>query len=59
MSSSTTNPAPAATGNRPRRGPGVPTGFVAAAVAVVLGVAGLIVGARDDAGQSTPGAIAI
>ena len=58
MSSSTTNPAPAPTGNRPRRGSGVPTGFVAAAVAVVLGVAGLIVGARDDAGQSTPGAAA-
>ena len=58
MSSSTTNPAPAPTGHRPRRGPGVPTGFVAAAVAVVLGVAGLIVGARDDAGQSTPGAAA-
>ena len=57
MSSSTTNPAPAPTGNRPRRGPGVPTGFVAAAVAVLLGVAGLIVGARD-AGQSTPGAAA-
>ena len=58
MSSSTTNPAPAPTGNRPRRGHGVPAGFVAAAVAVVLGVAGLIVGARDDAGQSTPGAAA-
>jgi len=58
VSSSTTNPAPAPTGNRPRRGPGVPAGFVAAAVAVVLGVAGLIVGARDDAGQSTPGAAA-
>jgi periplasmic copper chaperone A len=58
VSSSTTDPAPAPTGNRPRRGPGVPAGFVAAAVAVVLGVAGLIVGARDDAGQSTPGAAA-
>ncbi len=58
MSSSTTNPAPAPTGNRPRRAPRVPTGFVAAAVAVVLGVAGLIVGARDDAGQSAPGAAA-
>lgn len=58
MSSSTTNPAPAPTGNRPRREPGVPTGFVAAAVAVVLGVAGLIVGARGDAGRSTPGAAA-
>jgi len=58
VSSSTTNPSPAPTGNRPRRGPGVPAGFVAAAVAVVLGVAGLIVGARDDAGQSTPGAAA-
>jgi copper(I)-binding protein len=56
VSSSTTSPAPAPTGNRPRRGPGIPTGFVAAAVAVILGVAGLIVGARDDAGQSSPGA---
>jgi copper(I)-binding protein len=58
VSSSTTSPAPAPAGNRPRRGPGVPAGFVAAAVAVVLGVAGLIVGARDEAGQSTPGAAA-
>jgi len=58
VSSSTTNSAPAPTGHRPRRGPGVPTGFVAAAVAVVLGVAGLIVGARNDAGQSAPGAVA-
>jgi hypothetical protein len=58
VSSSTTDPAPAPTGNRPRRRPGVPAGFVAAAVAVVLGVAGLIVGARDDASQSVPGAAA-
>ena len=58
MSSSTTSPAPAPAGNRPRRGPGVPTGFIAAAVAVILGVAGLIVGARDNAGQSAAGAAA-
>ena len=58
MSSSTTSPAPAQAGNRPRRRPGVPAGFVAAAVAVVLGVAGLIVGARSDAGQNAPGAAA-
>lgn len=58
MSSSTTSPAPAPAGRRPRRGPGVPTGFVAAAVAVILGVAGLVVGARDSASQSAPGAAA-
>ena len=58
MSSSTTSPAPAPAGNRPRRGPGVPTGFIAAAVAVILGVAGLIVGARDNAGQSAAGTAA-
>ena len=58
MSSSTTSPAPAPAGRRPRRGPGVPTGFVAAAVAVILGVAGLVVGARDNASQSGPGAAA-
>lgn len=58
MSSSTTSPAPAPAGRRPRRGTGVPTGFVAAAVAVILGVAGLVVGARDTASQSGPGAAA-
>jgi len=58
VSSSTTSPAPAPAGNRPRRGPGIPTGFVAAAVALILGVTGLVVGARDNAGQHAPGAAA-
>jgi periplasmic copper chaperone A len=54
VSSSETTPAPA--GSRPRRGAGLPMGFVAAAVAVALGVGGLVVGAR--AGQVAPGAAA-
>ena len=58
MSSSTTSPAPAPAGNRPRRGPGIPAGFVAAAVAVILGITGLVVGARDNAGRNAPGAAA-
>jgi periplasmic copper chaperone A len=58
VSSSTTSPAPAPAGSRPRRGPRVPAGFVAAAVAVILGVAGLVIGARDNAGQGAPGAAA-
>jgi periplasmic copper chaperone A len=45
--SSTTSPAPA----RPRRSSRLPAGFLAAAVAVVLGVGGLVVGARNSAGQ--------
>ena len=36
----------------------MPSGFVAAAVAVILGVTGLIVGARNDAGQNAAGAAA-
>jgi copper(I)-binding protein len=62
VSDSTTNrtsdAAPAPAESRPRPGRGLPAGFVAAAVAVVLGVVGLIVGARDSAGQNTPGAAA-
>jgi copper(I)-binding protein len=57
-SSSTTSPTPAPAGQRPRRGSGLPLGFLAAAVAVVLGVGGLVVGARNEAGQSAPGAAA-
>jgi len=53
VSSSSTSPAPAPVGGRPRRGSGVPSGFVAAAVALVLGVTGLVVGARDSAGQNS------
>ena len=62
MSDSTTNrtsdavPVPAE--SRPRRGRGVPTGFVAAVVAVLLGVVGLVVGSRDSADQNGPGATA-
>ena len=54
----TTYAAPAPTDRRPRRGRGLPAGFVAATVAVILGIAGLVVGARDNAGQSAPGAAA-
>ena len=49
--STTTSPAPA----RPRRGLRLPAGFLAAAVAVVLGIGGLVVGARDSAGQGAGG----
>jgi copper(I)-binding protein len=55
VSSSTTSPASAPAGNGPRRSSGLPLGFLAAAVAVVLGVGGLVVGARDEAGQNAPG----
>jgi copper(I)-binding protein len=34
----------------------LPAGFVAAAVALILGITGLIVGARSDAGQNASGA---
>ena len=61
MSDSTTNrtsdAAPVPAEPRPRRGRGVPTGFVAAAVAVLLGVIGLVVGSRS-ADQNAPGATA-
>ena len=36
----------------------MPSGFVAAAVALVLGVTGLVAGARDNAGQNSPAAAA-
>jgi copper(I)-binding protein len=58
VTDSTSSSAPAPADDRPRRGFGLPAGFVAAAVAVVLGVGGLVVGARDGAGQGTPGAAA-
>jgi len=50
--STTASQAPVPAGTRPRRGFGLPMGFVAAAVAVLLGVGGLVVGARDGAGQN-------
>jgi periplasmic copper chaperone A len=53
--SPTSDPAPAPAGTRPRRGSGVPAGFLAALVAVVLGVGGLVVGARDQADSATAG----
>jgi copper(I)-binding protein len=56
VSQGTTSPAPAPAGSRPRRGSGVPTGFVAAGLAVILGVLGLVVGSRDNAGQSAAAA---
>jgi periplasmic copper chaperone A len=62
VSDSTTNrtsdAAPAPAESRPLRGRGLPAGFVAAAVAVVLGVVGLVVGARDSVGKNAPGAAA-
>jgi copper(I)-binding protein len=45
-------PTPAPPEQRPRRRSGLPMGFVAAAVAVVLGVGGLVAGARDQAGET-------
>ena len=50
MPSSTTSPAPPPARAR-RRGSGLSVGFVAAGVAVILGVGGLVVGARDSADQ--------
>jgi periplasmic copper chaperone A len=46
------DPAPAPAGTRPGRGSRVPAGFLAALVAVLLGVGGLVVGARDQAGTA-------
>jgi periplasmic copper chaperone A len=50
--------APVPAESRPRRGPRVPAGFLAALVAVVLGVGGLVVGSRDQADSATAGAAA-
>jgi periplasmic copper chaperone A len=61
---STTTPTPAPADDRPRRiggarrRAGVPRGFVAAGVAAVLGIAGLVVGARTDATPSAEGGTA-
>lgn len=52
MSHPSDDPAPAPAGTRPRRGSRVPAGFLAGLVAVVLGVGGLVVGARDRAGTA-------
>ena len=49
--SSTT--APASADERPRRGSRVPRGFLAAAVAALLGVGGLLAGARGQATDTT------
>lgn len=50
------HPAPADT--RPRRESRVPAGFLAALLAVVLGVGGLVVGARDQGAAATAGSAA-
>lgn len=50
---STSDPDPAPAGSRPRRESRVPAGFLAALLAVVLGVGGLVVGAWDQAGSGT------
>jgi copper(I)-binding protein len=44
--------APAPADTRPRRGSRVPAGFLAGLVAVVLGVGGLVAGARDQSGTA-------
>jgi copper(I)-binding protein len=59
----TSVPTPAPADERPRRGPRVPAGFVAAAVAVLLGVGGLVAGSRQPdpatgAGAAPPPAAA-
>ena len=46
---STVTPAPARDDPRPARGRRLPAGFLAAALAVVLGVGGLVLGAREPA----------
>lgn len=46
------DPAPAPADTRPRRGSRVPAGFLAGLVAVVLGIGGLVVGSRDQAGSA-------
>jgi copper(I)-binding protein len=51
----TSDPVPAPADTRPRRGLRVPAGFLAALVAVVLGVGGLVVGARDQADSTAAG----
>lgn len=51
---STSTPSPARDARRPRPGRRLPAGFVAAAVAVALGVGGLVVGARQQAGGPAP-----
>jgi copper(I)-binding protein len=52
---STPDPDPAPADPRPRRESRVPAGFLAALLAVVLGVGGLVVGARDQAGSAAAG----
>lgn len=49
---STSDPDPVPADSRPRRGFEVPAGFLAALLAVVLGVGGLVVGSRDQAGSA-------
>jgi copper(I)-binding protein len=58
VTDSTASSTPAPADDRPRRSFRLPAGYVAAAMAVVLGVGGLVVGARNGAGQTAPGAAA-
>ncbi len=52
MSHPSDDPAPAPADTRPRRRSRVPAGFLAGLVAVVLGLGGLVVGARGQAGTA-------
>ena len=54
MTPPTPTPIRAGDAETPRRGRRIPAGFVAAAVAVVLGVGGLVAGAREQAGEAVP-----
>lgn len=55
---STTDQDPAPADTRPRRESRVPAGFLAALLAVALGVGGLVVGARDQGAAGTAGSAA-
>jgi periplasmic copper chaperone A len=56
--SPTSSPAPAPADTRRRRGSWVPLGYLAAVLAVVLGVGGLVVGPRDQADTASTAAAA-
>jgi copper(I)-binding protein len=54
----TSAPTPAPADDRPRRGARLPAGYLAAVLAVLLGVAGLVAGARQQGTTADPGAAA-
>jgi copper(I)-binding protein len=56
--SPTSSPAPASADTRPRLGLRVPLGYLAAVLAVILGIGGLVVGARDQASTESTAAAA-